>query len=77
MQLGIYSKTFDRPNLGAVLDAVKANGLDCVQFNMLSAGVPTLPDALDANVIETVRHETTARGIRVAALESAGEGSTT
>ena len=68
MQLGIYSKTFDRPNLGAVLDAVKAHGLACVQFNMLSAGVPTLPDALDANVIETVRRETTARGIRIAAL---------
>ena len=68
MQLGIYSKTFDRPNLGAVLDAVKAHGLACVQFNMLSAGVPTLPDALDANVIEMVRRETTARGIRVTAL---------
>ena len=68
MQLGIYSKTFDRPTLGAALDAVKASGLDCVLFNMLSAGVPTLPDALEAGVIETVRRETTARGIRIAAL---------
>ena len=70
MQLGIYSKTFERPTLGEALDAVKAHGLDCVQFNLLSAGVPTLPDAnaLSASVVEAIRHETTAHGIRIAAM---------
>jgi len=68
MQLGIYSKTFDRPTLGEALDAVKASGLDCVQFNLLSANVPTLPDQLDASVVENIRRETTARGIRIAAM---------
>ncbi len=68
MQLGVYSKTFERLALGEVLDAVRAHGLDCVQFNLLSAGVPTLPDALDTGTIEAIRRETAARGITIAAL---------
>lgn len=56
--------------MGEALDAIKASGLDCVQFNLLSAGVPTLPDAheLKASVVEDIRRETTARGIRIAAM---------
>ena len=68
MQLGIYSKTFDRPTLGEVLSAVRSQGLDCVQFNLMSAGVPTLPDALGNDTIEVIRRETTTHGIRIAAL---------
>ncbi len=33
MQIGILSKVFVRPTLEAVLDAVAAAGLECVQFN--------------------------------------------
>ncbi len=43
MRLGIFAKTFVRPTLGETLDAVKAHGLDCVQFNMACAGLPPMP----------------------------------
>ncbi len=68
MQLGIFAKTFPRPTLGATLDAVRACGLDCVQFNMACAGLPPLPDRIDDDVADTVRRETAARGITLAAV---------
>ena len=39
MDIGIFSKTFARPTLGAVLDAVAGYGVHAVQFNMSCAGV--------------------------------------
>ncbi len=44
MRLGIFAKTFSRPTVEGVFDAVKEYALSCVQFNMACAGQPTLPD---------------------------------
>lgn len=55
--IGIFSRTFARPNLDTVLDAIVAHGLSCVHFNFSSAGMPSLPDAI---------HEESCRAIRLA-----------
>jgi sugar phosphate isomerase/epimerase len=68
MRLGIFCKTFPRPALGAALGAVRAHGLDCVQFNMACVGLPPLPDRIGDEVADAVRRETAARGITVAAV---------
>src|SRR5262249_930353 len=68
MRLGIFAKTFVRPTLEATLDAVKAHGLDCVQFNMACAGLPTLPEQIDPEICQRIRRETAARGITIAAV---------
>lgn len=68
MNVGIFAKTFARPSLEATLDAVRAHDLDCVQFNLACAGLPTLPDQLDHAVIERIRGALTARGLQVAAI---------
>ena len=47
MQIGIFAKTFARPTLAETLDAVAARGIQCVQFNMACAGVPSLPDQIE------------------------------
>ncbi len=47
MQIGIFARTFDRMTLEETLDAVKAHSLDCVQFNMACAGLPSLPDRIE------------------------------
>ncbi len=47
MDLGIFAKTFPRPNLDDTLDAIVAQGLTHVQFNMSCVGLPTLPARLD------------------------------
>ena len=44
VRVGIFAKMFPRPSLGVTLDAVKAHGICCVQFNMSCAGLPTMPE---------------------------------
>ena len=55
MRLGIFAKTFVRPTLEQTLDAVKTHGLDCVQFNMACAGLPTLPEQIEPTVCARIR----------------------
>jgi len=43
-ELGIFSKTFARPRFTAVLDAVRAHGLACIQFNFASAPGQSVAD---------------------------------
>jgi len=67
MQLGIFAKTFVRPTLEAVLDAVVSHGLRCMQFNFACAGLPSLPETIEPSVAEHIRKELAARKITVAA----------
>jgi sugar phosphate isomerase/epimerase len=47
MQLGIFAKTFSRPTFEEGLDAVVEHGLKHVQFNLATAGLPTLPETMN------------------------------
>jgi sugar phosphate isomerase/epimerase len=66
--LGIFARTFTRPDLPAVLDAVAATGLDLLQFNLALAGGPSLPEAIPPALATRVRAEVDARGLRMAAV---------
>lgn len=68
MRLGIFAKTFVRPTLEATLDAVRDHGLECVQFNMACAGLPTLPDRIDPDLCERIRAALADRSITMAAV---------
>lgn len=68
MQLGIFAKTFPRPTVEEVFDAVAAYGLTSVQFNMSSAGLSPMPDEIPPEVVTRVRDAAKARGIEIAAL---------
>ncbi len=68
MRLGIFAKTFARPTLEATLAAVRSHGLDCVQFNLACAGLPSLPVRIDAAICERIRREAALREITIAAV---------
>jgi sugar phosphate isomerase/epimerase len=68
MKIGIFAKTFVRPGLEATLDAVAANGIESVQFNMACCGLPSMPDEVSASLAEEVRAAHAARGISMAAV---------
>jgi sugar phosphate isomerase/epimerase len=68
MRLGIFAKTFARPAVEKVFDAVRDAGLAAVQLNLSCAGLPTLPDAIDPAVCDRVRTAATDRGIELAAI---------
>ncbi len=68
MRLGIFAKTFVRPTVEAVLDAVRLHGLDCVQFNMVCAGLPSMPERIDSALCDRIRAAADKRGITLAAV---------
>lgn len=68
MQIGIFTKVFIRKTIEETLDAIKAHQLDCVQFNLSSAGLPDMPDQIDLESCDHIRREMAARGIKVAAI---------
>lgn len=68
MEIGIFAKTFVRPTLGEVLDAVTACGLHTVQFNMACAGVPSLPDTIAPALAVTIRQAFVQRDMTMAAV---------
>jgi sugar phosphate isomerase/epimerase len=68
MQIGIMARTFVRPTLAETLDAVRAHGLASVQFDLACAGLPSMPDRIDGETCDTIRHEMAARGITMAAV---------
>ena len=68
MQLGIFARTFARPTLAEIFDAVVTHELHCVQFNMACVGLPSLPDRIEDNVITRIRMEAASRKINIAAV---------
>ena len=69
LQLGIFTKVFSQPTLGAVLDAVAATGLRCVQFNMESAGLPVMPEVIADDEAARIYNETEKRGITIGSVQ--------
>lgn len=68
MRLGIFAKTFSRPSLEEVFDAVKGHQLDIVQFNMACVGLPTLPDDIPPSLATRIQNAASSRGIEIAAI---------
>ena len=65
---GIFARTFERPTLEGVLDAIQLHGLGAVQFNMASAGLPPMPDQLDPALPGRIRAALDSRGLEMAAV---------
>lgn len=68
MLLGIFARTFARPTVEDVFDAVRAHGLSCVQFNLACAGLPPLPDEIAPSLITRIHEAARSRGIEIAAV---------
>ena len=68
MRLGIFARTFSRPTVEGVFDAVREHQLDCVQFNMACAGLPTLPDDIAPSLAIRIHEASMSRGTEIAAV---------
>ena len=55
MQIGIFTSVFARATLDERLDAVRSYGLDCVQFDLSSAGLESLPERIDPTDCSKIR----------------------
>jgi sugar phosphate isomerase/epimerase len=68
MEIGIFTKIFNRTSLDETLDAVVSHGIRAIQFNMSCAGLPTLPAAIPTYLIDDIRTAILSRGMQMAAL---------
>ena len=68
MILGIFARTFQRPSLEAVLDAVQACGLRALQFNLACAGLAPMPEQIDPSLPPRIRAAMSVRGLEMAAV---------
>ena len=70
MRIGILSKVFARPTLEDVFDAVADAELDCVQFNLESAGLTPMPETVPASLANRIREAAASRGIALASVQA-------
>ena len=70
MELGIFAKTFRRPNSRATFEAVRALGLQCVQFNFDCAGLPSMPDEIPSSTVGSIATASAETGVRLAAVSA-------
>jgi sugar phosphate isomerase/epimerase len=68
MQIGIFAKTFVRPALDAVLDAVQSHGLRHVHFDMACAGLESMPERIDPALCDRIRREMGTRNLAMASV---------
>jgi sugar phosphate isomerase/epimerase len=66
--IGIFARTFSRPSLEGVLDAVVGHGIHETQFNMSVAGLPSMPDEIDPALANRVRETCARRDVTVTAV---------
>ncbi len=70
MILGIFAKTFVRPTVEEIFAAVAKHHLRCVQFNFACAGLPSLPDHVDAGLADRIRKSAMEHRIDIAAVSA-------
>ena len=68
MTPGIFSTVFPRGSVDETLAAVTGHGIDAVQFDLESAGPPSLPDVIPAGLPERVLEASRRHGVAIAAL---------
>jgi sugar phosphate isomerase/epimerase len=69
MQLGIFAKTFDRPDVASCLQAVADAGITAIQFNLSVAGLPTIPDEPVADeIVQRIRAAAAQSGVALDAI---------
>jgi sugar phosphate isomerase/epimerase len=68
IQPGIFARTFTRPTLEALFDAIVAYDLHYVQFNMACVGLSSLPDHIENDISARIHTGATSRGVNIAAV---------
>lgn len=68
MEIGIFAKTFARPNVEAVFEAVKDHGLNCVQFNFACAGLPSMPEQIDPAIVKRIASAAEKKRVTISAV---------
>ena len=71
LELGIFAKTFRRPSVDGVFEAIAQHGLSCTQWNWACVpGLSSLPHKLTVETRRAVKHAAATSGVRIAAISA-------
>jgi sugar phosphate isomerase/epimerase len=71
LELGIFAKTFRRPSVDGVFEAIAQHGLSCTQWNWACVpGLSSLPPKLTVETRSAVKHAAATSGVRIAAISA-------
>jgi sugar phosphate isomerase/epimerase len=70
MRIGIFAKTFPGTDPQTVLAEVAGAGFATTQYNMSCSGLPSMPEAIDADLCEAIRIASAACGVEIVALSA-------
>jgi sugar phosphate isomerase/epimerase len=68
MKIGIFAKTFNRPTIKELFQAIASHEICSVQFNMSCAGLETFPGKVSPEVVQRITEAAAQATIELAAL---------
>jgi sugar phosphate isomerase/epimerase len=68
MQVGIFAKTFERPNVDETFTVIADHNIYAVQFNMATAGLASLPDKVSDSEIQGIQRASKKCNVQLSAL---------
>jgi sugar phosphate isomerase/epimerase len=68
MKIGIFAKTFSRPTIEELFQAIASYGIYTVQFNMSCAGLETFPGNVSSDLVQGITDAAEQATVELAAL---------
>jgi sugar phosphate isomerase/epimerase len=68
MKIGIFAKTFSRPTLEELFQAIAGYGINSVQFNLSCVGLDTLPENVSPQLLQRIADAAEQAAVELAAL---------
>jgi len=68
MKIGIFAKTFSRPTIEDLFQAIAGYGINSVQFNLSCVGLETLPENVSPELVQRIADAAEQATVELAAL---------
>ena len=68
MKIGIFAKTFSRPTIEGLFQAIVGYRINSVQFNLSCLGLETLPESVSTELVQKIAIAAEQEGVELAAL---------
>ena len=68
MKIGIFAKTFSRPTIEELFQAIAGYGINSVQFNLSCVGLETLPENVSSELVQRIADAAEQAALELAAL---------
>jgi len=68
MKIGIFAKTFSRPTIEELFQAIAGYGINSVQFNLSCVGLETLPENVSSELVQRIAEAAEQAAVELTAI---------